>query len=385
MRDFVLLLFLTTVSFLFAIFTGGEILYYIFFVLTSILLLSIIYILLVRASIKLKISIKDTSIHVGEKMRYKIKIKNTWLLPLIFITIDDENKSFLPITTNLNPFQKKIIKRSIECKRRGIYKIGPVKVKLRDPFGIFEIKKTFNTKHMVIVYPNIYDISIKLPAMAEIGSVEVKNRQYEDYTNLSNLREYVDGDSLKKVHWRISAKLQKLYVREYEYTASNEVFIIWDLYRQHYNDDYNGVIDEMGAECVLSLAKYCLINDVPVSLIDYESNKLLLKGKSMNDFSMFKLSTLKLYPTYDSDFNERLLDSIRHVPRDSTLAIITPHVDDNTVVTLLNINLYQNVIIFYTNRTSFDKELKRKLDNLGIKFIPWGDNYEDVHKKVQYI
>lgn len=385
MRNFVLLLSFTTVSFLFAIFTGGEVLYYIFFVLTSILLLSILYSLIGRESIKLKIDIKDTEIHVGEKIRYKIKIKNKGIFPLVFIAIDDKNESFFPITTNLNPFQKKTIKRSIECRRRGIYEIGAVKVKLRDPFGIFEVRKTFKTNHKIIVYPNVYDISVKLPAIAQTGGVEVKNRQYEDYTNLSNLREYIHGDSLKRVHWRISAKLQKLYVKEYESTASNEVFIIWDLYKQHYKDDYNGMIDERSAECVLSLTKYCLANGVPVSIVDYGSGKLLLRSKSIKDFSMLKLSTLRLFPTYDYNFNERLLDSIRRVPRDSTLAIITPHVDESTVVTLLNINLYQNIIIFYTNKASLDEELKRKLISLGIKFISWRDKYENIRKKVQYI
>lgn len=385
MRNFFLLLSFTTVSFLFAIFTGGEILYYIFFALSSILLLSILYSIIGRASIKLKVDIKDTEIHVGEKIRYKIKIKNKWFLPLIFIAIDEKNESFFPITTNLNPFQKKVIKRSIECKRRGIYKIGPVKIKLRDPFGIFEVKKTFNKKHKIIVYPNVYDISIELPAIAEIGRAEGKNKQYEDYTNLSNLREYINGDSLKRVHWRISAKLQKLYVKEYEYTASNEVFIIWDLYRQHYKEDYNGMIDEKTAECVLSIAKYCLANGVPVSLADYESNKLLARCKSIKDFSIFKLLTLKLFPTYDSDFNEKLLNNIRRVSRESTLAIITPYVDEKTVFTLSNINLHQNVIIFYTNKEPLEEEIKRKLDCLRIKFIPWGDKYEDIRKKVQYI
>lgn len=386
MRNFIYLLSLTIASFLFALFTGGEIIYYIFFALSSLLFLCLLYILAASASVKLQIDVENHIIHVGEKLKYKIKLRNKGFFHILFIVVDDKNPGLLPVTTNLKPFGKKAVKRIFESKRRGIYKIGPVTVKIRDPFGILEIKKTFKTNHKITVYPFIYNIAVKLPAMTAIGNTEVKNRSYEDYTNLSNLREYVDGDSLKKVHWRISAKKQKLYVKEYEYTASNEVYMLWDLDKAHYADDYNGVTDERSAECMLSLAKYCLINDVPVNLVDYETRKILIRGKSIKDFDIFKTSTLSIFPVFSYDFNDFIIRCLKSIPYDSTIAIITPHVDDSTINGLSNIRIHRDLMIFYTDKNLIDQRLRDKLEKLNVKFIQWGVKDASTNKKeVQYI
>ncbi|MDI3312312.1 MAG: DUF58 domain-containing protein [Thermoanaerobacterium sp.] len=383
MRNFILLLSFTVVSFLFAVFTGGEILYYIFFADVALLLLSFLYTTIGILSVYIKIDIDSTEIHVDDKIRYKIKIMNKLFLPLAFVSIDENNKNFFPITTNLNPFQKKVIKRNVLFKKRGIYIVGPITVKIKDPFGIFQIKRTFNKKYQIVVYPKVYDVAFDMPLASELGGFASKAKKFEDYTNLSGLREYVDGDSLKRVHWRISAKLQKLYVKEYQHTALSEVAVLWDLYKNHYKTD-DGTIDEMTAECVLSLTKYCLINGLPVRLVDYESNKPLARCRRIKDFSIIKFWTLKLFPTYELDFGRKLFDYISYIFKDTTMAIITPCIDESVLTVLSQINFNQNIIVFYTSKDKLEEKTKNRLGNLGIKLITWRDMYENIYKEVQY-
>jgi hypothetical protein len=233
------------------------------------------------------------------------------------------------------------------------------------------------------VYPKVYDIAFDLPLASDVGGFSSRAKQFEDYTNLANLREYVDGDSLKKVHWRISAKLQKLYVKEYQHTALSDVAVLWDLYKNHYKAD-DGTIDEMTAECVLSLTKYCLINGLPVRLVDYETNKPLAQCSRVKDFSIIKFWTLKLFPIYEMDFGRKLFEYVSCVPKDSTIAIVTPFIDETLLTALSQININQNIVVFYTNKGKLDEKTENGLGNLGIKLISWRDMYEGVHMEVQY-
>jgi len=383
MRNFILLLSFTIVSFLFAVFTSGEILYYISFVNVALLSLSFLYAAIGILSVSIEIYIDSTEIYVDDKVKYSIKIKNKLFLPLAFVSIDENNKNFFPIATNLNPFQKKVIKRNVLFKKRGIYTVGPITVKIKDPFSIFQMKKTVNRRYNIVVYPKVYDIAFDLPLALDIGGFASRAKQFEDYTNLANLREYVDGDSLKKVHWRISAKLQKLYVKEYQHTALSEVVVLWDLYKNHYKAD-DGTIDEMTAECVLSLVKYCLTNGIPVRLIDYDTNRSLAQCSRVKDFSIIKLLTLKLFPIYEMEFGKKLFEYVSGLPRDSTMAVVTPSVDETLLKVLAQVNINQNIAIFYTNKDRLDEKTKNRLENLGIKITSWRDMYEGVHMEVQY-
>ncbi|AFK86073.1 DUF58 domain-containing protein [Thermoanaerobacterium saccharolyticum] len=383
MRNFILLLSFTIVSFLFAVFTGGEILYYIFFADVVLLLLNFLYAAIGILSLSIEIDTESTEIHVDDKIKYSIKVKNKLFLPLAFVSIDENNKNFFPITTNLNPFQKKVIKRNVLFKKRGIYTVGPIVVKIKDPFSIFQIKMTVNRKYNIVVYPKAYDVAFDLPLASEVGGFASHAKQFEDYTNLANLREYVDGDSLKKVHWRISAKLQRLYVKEYQHTALSEIVVLWDLCKNHYKAD-DGTIDEMTAECVLSLVKYCLTNGLPVRLVDYETNRPLAQCSRVNDFSIIKFWTLKLFPIYEMDFGRKLFEYVSCVPKDSTIAIITPSIDETLLAVLSQININQNIVVFYTNKDKLDEKTENGLENLGIKLISWRDMYEGVHMEVQY-
>ncbi|HHV73858.1 MAG TPA: DUF58 domain-containing protein [Thermoanaerobacterium sp.] len=383
MRNFILLLSFTIISFLFAIFTSGEILYYIFFVNAALLWLSFLYAAIAILSISIEIDIDSTEIHVDDKIKYSIKIKNKFFLPLAFVSIDENNRKFFPIATNLNPFQKKVIKRNVLFKKRGIYTVGPIVIKVKDPFSIFQMKKTVNRQYNIVVYPKVYDIPFDLPLVSDVGGFASRAKQFEDYTNLANLREYVDGDSLKKIHWRISAKLQKLYVKEYQYTALSEVAVLWDLYKNHYKAD-DGTIDEMTAECLLSLAKYCLTNGIPVRLVDYETNKLLAQCSRVKDFSIIKFWTLKLFPIYEIDFDRKLLEYVSELPRDFTMAIVTPSIDEKLLAALSQININQNIIVFYTNKHKLDEKTTNDLENIGVKLVSWRDMYESVHMEVQH-
>jgi uncharacterized protein (DUF58 family) len=100
---------------------------------------------------------------------------------------------------------------------RGHFDIGPMTVRVTDPFGLIELGRTFQTTVPLTVTPR----TVPLPPIslggAWTGSGDNRPRSFatgsaEDVT----VREYRRGDDLRRVHWRSSARVGELMVRREE-------------------------------------------------------------------------------------------------------------------------------------------------------------------------
>jgi uncharacterized protein (DUF58 family) len=100
---------------------------------------------------------------------------------------------------------------------RGRFEIGPMSVRVTDPFGLVELGRTFRTTVPLTVTPR----TVPLPHIplggAWTGSGDNRPRAFatgsaEDVT----VREYRRGDDLRRVHWRSSARVGELMVRREE-------------------------------------------------------------------------------------------------------------------------------------------------------------------------
>lgn len=100
---------------------------------------------------------------------------------------------------------------------RGQFDIGPMTVRVSDPFGLVELGRSFRTTVPITVIPR----TVPLPQVplggAWTGSGDNRPRAFasgsaEDVT----VRDYRQGDDLRRVHWRSSARLGELMVRREE-------------------------------------------------------------------------------------------------------------------------------------------------------------------------
>ncbi len=100
---------------------------------------------------------------------------------------------------------------------RGRFEIGPMSVRVSDPFGLVELGRSFHSTATLTVTPR----TVPLPPIplggAWTGSGDNRPRAFaigsaEDVT----VREYRRGDDLRRVHWRSSARVGELMVRREE-------------------------------------------------------------------------------------------------------------------------------------------------------------------------
>jgi len=106
----------------------------------------------------------------------------------------------------------------IEAAARGRYEIGPLEVVISDPFGLARSKNKSVDTTTLLVHPRIERLSLPRDLGERRSAAAAALRQPtgprgEDFYTL---REYVEGDELRKIHWPSTAKRNKLMMRQEE-------------------------------------------------------------------------------------------------------------------------------------------------------------------------
>ena len=117
---------------------------------------------------------------------------------------------------------------SLPAERRGRFAVGPLEVRVSDPFGLAALSAPAAPVVELTVWPAVERVVAPSPAPGrdhDAGSpVELAPSGDEFYA----LRPYADGDDLRRVHWRASAKRDDLVVRQDERPGRGQVTIVLD-------------------------------------------------------------------------------------------------------------------------------------------------------------
>ena len=118
----------------------------------------------------------------------------------------------------------------MECHRRGLHFFGPVTIESQAPFGLFRRRRRVQAPFSLLVYPKVYPLDRLALAEGATGPSE-RSRRARTGQEIVGSRPYTGGDSLRHIHWRNTAKLRRLVVKEMEDTSDRSVTIAFDVRR----------------------------------------------------------------------------------------------------------------------------------------------------------
>jgi uncharacterized protein (DUF58 family) len=91
--------------------------------------------------------------------------------------------------------------------------------------------KEIKQEYYLVVLPRTERIrSFAFPAGRLPGGEAIRHRTHQITPNAAGIRDYSPGDSLNRIHWKSTAKRQKLIVKEFEFDPQAEVWILLDAY-----------------------------------------------------------------------------------------------------------------------------------------------------------
>ncbi len=127
------------------------------------------------------------------------------------------------------PIGPREVSREAACMarfpQRGLHIITNLSISTRYPFGFEERAQIRKIDKQILALPPTYEVSA-IAASIPFGFGDQPSSVRGAGTDLYGLREYVDGEHARHVHWRTSARMQKLMIAEYSRDERRQVTLL---------------------------------------------------------------------------------------------------------------------------------------------------------------
>ncbi len=117
--------------------------------------------------------------------------------------------------------------------RRGRYQLGPLRLSTRFPLGLFRRTITLGRTDTLIVFPRLGRLTRAWAARRHesYAGAHRRERRHGTEGDFYGVRQWRTGDSRRWIHWRSSARLDELVVRQFEQPRNRDVAVLVDLWQ----------------------------------------------------------------------------------------------------------------------------------------------------------
>ena len=171
---------------------------------------------------------------VGSNARVILRLQNMSRLPTGTLLLEDRLPYALGsrprvVLERLGPHQASSVAYTVRADVRGRYPVGPLVIRLTDPFGLCELNRSFPSVDRLIVIPQVVPLPMVRLAGEYAGTGDSRARSVAVHgEDDAATREYRRGDDLRRVHWRSTARTGELMVRREEQPWESRATVVLD-------------------------------------------------------------------------------------------------------------------------------------------------------------
>lgn len=212
---------------------GGAISYGFFYGITFFPVVSFLYLLLVFYFFKMHQKIESRESVAGQKTKYFFILKNEFFVP--FASVRVKLYSDFSYVENMKEDEEYellygdefLFETEMICRYRGEYHVGIKEVIITDFLRLFQLKYQPKSTIRAIVKPSFKELAHIESIEEFLGIVEKENLQINTQQDVT-VRDYVPGDPMRKISWKMSAKENRLMVRTQTGEEKQGVILIGD-------------------------------------------------------------------------------------------------------------------------------------------------------------
>ena len=203
----------------------------------------------------------------GEEVPVQLTVSNRGWLPVVWLrlieSVPTEIAPIIPLrqVLSLGPRSQVRFDYVLRARKRGYYPVGPLFASSGDLFGLTGEQRWESSQDVLIVYPRIIRLSsLKLPASSPQGTLRHAQPVYEDPTRIFGKREYISGDSLRRVDWKATAASGRLQVKLFDPSISLITHIVLGLNINEYDAHHRVDATELAIVVAASMAEWVIRN-----------------------------------------------------------------------------------------------------------------------------
>lgn len=280
---------------------------------------------------------------LGETVDVELELSNTSWLPVVWLRLHEA----LPVELAVPNFFQQIISLSsrehlkcsyqLQARKRGYYPVGPLSMYSGDILGLADQARKEIRPEYLTVFPKIVPLNkVTIPSRSPMGSLRHHQPILEDPSRVRGKREYVAGDSLRRVDWKSTASTGQMQVKLFEPSISLVTSIFLNLNGDDYHYKTRAPNIELAIVVAASIAKWVVDKKQSVGLITNGSDphgdeggvRPLLPRKGHSHLMRLLEILARIEMVDDQPMIDTMRREIHHLPWGTTLILITGNIND---------------------------------------------------------
>jgi uncharacterized protein (DUF58 family) len=185
----------------------------------------------------------------------------------------------VPRAAELAPRERATFEYELRALARGARAFGRAELVVASPLALWRRRLRGGSEQEVRVYPNFRAVSRYelLAAANRAGELGIRRRPRRgEGLEFHQLREYRDGDSLRQIDWKATARLRRAVSREYEEERDQQIVFLLDCGRKMHARDAALSHFDHALDAVLLLAHVALHQGDAVGLSTFSGESRFL-------------------------------------------------------------------------------------------------------------
>ena len=292
-------------------------------------------ILLLFGSNKKVIGIRNMSekLSNGDENEIHIALNNQFTFPVHLKIIDEipfqfQQRNF-EVKRKIKALAKDDYRYFLRPTERGEYFFGNLNIYTTSPLRLISRRFTYDNNQMVPTYPSYmqlrkYDLMAFSNNLFQYGLKKI--RRIGHTMEFEQIKEYVQGDDLRTINWKATAKKNQLMVNQYQDEKSQNVYMVIDKGRVM-KMPFNGLsLLDYAINATLVLSNVILKKQDKAGMFAFskkvENRVVAEKRQSQMQLIMENLYNVKT-DFFESDFSRLYVDVKKHVNQRSLIMLYT--------------------------------------------------------------
>lgn len=253
---------------------------------------------------------------------------------------------------------------SLKNSKVGTVVISTTKIRVYDAFGLFVFRKSDLPDQAVIIYPNMRNLQVLMEKPVENtgdGSRYSPDRPGQDVSEIFALREYVPGDEIRKIHWKLSGKTDRTMVRDFSLPLNYAVFLLLELTKGS-----EELVDAQ-VEIFLTISRALLENGISHNMGWYDAAEENFHVEELDDFQELELASAGVLSSYAAEESGEAIDFYRASGYRSSSNILLYVVTEPKLdkIAELEVNQRMQTILIYEDEAAA-KAAEQEIDAITV-------------------
>lgn len=316
------------------------------------------YLLVIRTKVDFSVQAGNGDCIRGEEIAFTVSLTNRSILPiprvlarLAYTNLFGQVEETIEARTVLAPHESSSFAFYVRFQHVGTYEAGLGTLRVYDPTGLFSARADVGRMQRIEVAPRIYDLErLEIEEVSLTESEDAHQAVFFDSLDYTGVRDYALGDSMRLIHWKLSARTDQYYTKLFESYGNPGVCVLLDLHAPYDDPDllmsaYDGLV-----EAACSLGRYALDNglDFEMKYLDDDACTVSLDKTACADGSLW----VSQMPPARSDAHHDDLPRLLEGELDASgglnnVVLVTAGLTDAIAADALQLrSIYKNPIVF---------------------------------------